>query len=112
MHWLSIFLNKLGFAFGRKRFRSELDEEMAFHRAQMERELMAAGMAPEAARRAATVRFGNAAALREHSHEVIGFRAETVLQDSRFALRQFRKNPGFACTAILILALGMGVSVA
>ena len=43
---------------------------------------------------------------------VVGFRAETVLQDLRFALRQMRQNPGFALTAILILALGMGVSVA
>jgi len=29
-----------------------------------------------------------------------------------FSLRQLRKNPGFAATAILILALGMGASVA
>ena len=50
--------------------------------------------------------------LKEQSHEVVGFRAETVVQDVRFALRQMRKNPGFAATAILILALGMGVSVA
>ena len=35
-----------------------------------------------------------------------------VAQDLRFALRQLRHNPGFAVTAIFILALGMGVSVA
>ncbi len=35
-----------------------------------------------------------------------------MVQDLRFALRQMRKNPGFALTSILILALGMGVSVA
>src|ERR1700749_4191212 len=106
MGGLSLFFNKLGRLFGRERFRSELDEEMAFHRAEAERDLIANGMRPEAARRAAAVRFGNGPRLREESHEIVGFRAETVVQDLSFALRQMRKNPGFALTAMSILALG------
>jgi predicted permease len=103
---------KFGVLFGRKRFRDELDEEMAFHRAETEKAYVADGMSPAAARSAAARRFGNATRLREQSHEVVGFRAETVLQDLRFSLRQMRQSPGFALTAISILALGMGVSVA
>ena len=40
------------------------------------------------------------------------FSLEIMLQDVRFAVRQLRKNAGFAGTAILVLALGMAASVA
>src|SRR5215471_20236609 len=33
---------------------------------------------------------------------------ESIFQDIGYALRQLHKAPGFACTAILILAIGIG----
>ena len=106
------FLNKLALLFRRRRFRSDLDEEMAFHRGEAEKQFISEGMSRVDAHQAAARQFGNATVLRERSHEVVGFRWETVLQDLRFAIRQLRHNPGFGLTAIFILALGMGISVA
>ena len=102
MNPIDRFIKKLSILFGQERFSSELDEEMAFHREQVERELIADGMTSEAAHYAARRRFGNTTKLREQSHEVVSFRAETLAQDLRFGFRQWTKNPGFALTAIFM----------
>src|ERR1700722_3229224 len=108
----SRFLKKLSLFVQRRRFRSDLDEEMEFHRVQSEREFLSEGMTPKEAHYAAMRQFGNTTRLREQSEEVVGFRMETVVQDLGFGLRQLKKNPGFGVMAVLILALGIGVSVA
>ena len=79
---------------------------MSFHREQKEKELREAGVAPEAAHHAAAREFGNATRLKEQSHEVVGFRFETVWQDLHFALRQLRRSPGFTLTAVLDAGAG------
>jgi len=112
MNPFSIFLRKLSLLFRRNRFRTELDEEMAFHRAQSERELVVSGLSSEKAHSTAAHQFGNTTQILEQSHNNIAFRWETVVQDLRFTLRQLRKNPGFAATAVLIIALGIASSVA
>ncbi len=71
------------------------------------------GMAPEEARLAALMKLGGLEQTRQAYRErgTMPF-LESLGFDLRFALRQFAKNRGFSCTAIIILALGIGASTA
>jgi predicted permease len=67
------------------------------------------GSDPSAARR----RFGNTLYTQEEVRHVwIAPFWDTLLQDAHFTWRSWRRNPGFAATAILTLALGLGASTA
>ncbi|HEX4380465.1 MAG TPA: permease prefix domain 1-containing protein, partial [Candidatus Acidoferrum sp.] len=91
----------------------EFEEEMRLHREMREREMIASGTEGEEARYAAARVFGNATAMSERGREAWGWRwLEDFIGDLKFGARMLRKNPGFAATAILTLALGIGANTA
>ena len=106
MNWFRQF-------FTRNRMYSDLSEEIAQHLAERMEVLMAQGMSREEAKYAAKREFGNVTRIEERSREAWMWPiVESAAADARFAVRQLRKNPGFAITTILTLALGIGATTA
>jgi len=86
-----------------------LREEMASHLELKTQELMEDGMAEQDARNAARRQFGNPTARQEESRDTWLARwLSDLIQDTTFAARTIRKQPGFATLAVLSAALGIG----
>jgi len=92
---------------GEERLQAEIEEHLALQTA----ENLRAGLSPADARREAVLKFGGVEAMKESYRDQRGLPfAETLIRDSRLALRRLRMAPAFTVATMLTLALGIGAT--
>ena len=103
------FRNRLRALLRKAHLDKDMDAEIRSHLEMRASENVAAGMNSEEARTKAMRQFGRIEAIKEICRDQRGVSwIENAMQDFRYGVRALCKNPGFASTAIMTIAIGIG----
>lgn len=112
MRWTDVRL-RLRAIFHRERMENDLQDELAEHLELETRKHLAAGLLLEEAQKRARASFGGFEQVKEECRDRRGIRSLTdMVQDVSYALRSFRRTPGFTATVVLMLAVGIAANTA
>ena len=99
--------------FSRRKRDTELTREMEAHIAHETDENLARGLSPEEARRQAYLKFGSPRRIQEEEWNNSTIRLfDDLWRDCKYSARTLWRTPGFAITAIVVMALGIGANTA
>ena len=99
----------MAFRFWRRHTDADIDEELRTHVALAVRDRIERGEAPDAARRAALIEFGNLRAAREDVRRVWTWTTvEQLSADLRSGVQILTRSPGISITAVALIALVIG----